>query len=79
LLNADKKVFLISADTAPESALADVQQMPVEIVHVNPNKVWSSLSYNRDKPELALFNSVEMEEMYSLYLYSKFNKCPRVL
>jgi O-antigen biosynthesis protein len=28
---------------------------------------------------MMLFNSPEMEQMYSIFLYSKWNKCPRVL
>jgi hypothetical protein len=31
------------------------------------------------KPDIILFNSVEMEQLYSIFLHSKWSKCPKVL
>jgi hypothetical protein len=48
-------------------------------VFVNPKKIGQSLGQASKKPDLALFNCYEMEQMYSIFMYSKWNKCPRVL
>lgn len=79
LLNIGHKVSLLSADLAPEESLDDVSRMPVEVVHVNGNRIAQSLAGSGQKPDVMLFNSVEMEQMYSIFLYSKWNKCPRIL
>lgn len=53
--------------------------MPIELVCVNPNKIMNSLVGAAKKPDIALFNSAQLEHMYSIFLFSKWNKCLRVL
>ena len=79
LLNIGHQVSLLSGDPAPEESLQDISQMPIEVVHVNAKKISQSLTAATSKPDLFLFSSVAMEQMYSVFLYSKWNKCPRVL
>lgn len=46
---------------------------------VNPKKIGPSLSSAGSKPDLIIFNDYLLEQMYSIFLYSKWNKCPRIL
>ena len=79
MLNIGHQISIFSADPAPEESLADINKMPIEVVHVNANRIAQSLTGAGHKPDIMLFNSAEMEQMYSIFSYSKWNKCPRVL
>ena len=49
------------------------------MVPVSAKRISASLSAAQVKPDIAVFNSFEMEEMYSAYMYNKWNKCPRII
>lgn len=75
----DYKVLLLSPDTTPIESESYIEKIPIETAFLNPNKVANSIASLGKKPDLAIFNSYQMEQMASIYLYSKFSKCPRIL
>jgi len=68
----------MSPDTADSDTEA-LKNMPIDKVFINPKKIGQALASTTKKPDIALFNSYELEQAYSIFMYSKWNKCPRVL
>ena len=78
-INNGSNIHLISSDPSAEESLKDIENIPMERVHVNPNKIHKSLVSATAKPDIAIFNNVEMEHMYSIFLYNKWKRCFRIL
>ena len=79
LINLGHQVCLLSPDTTSPDSSPDLSEMPVETVFLNPKKIGTSLASAVHKPDLSIFNCYRMEQMYSIFMYSKWNKCPRIL
>lgn len=79
LLNNGHQICMMSPDSTDPDSSEVLQGLPIDKVFIHPRKVGQALASAMKKPDMALFNSYEMEQEYSIFMYSKWNKCPRVL